>query len=91
MQSIYLNNQKFIDEVEVAVYTTDFKILYHDALQNDIVKETPEMIKRILQRKNINFYVDEYQAIGLVYPFEAKTMWLPPQPTTVMDTPTGMR
>ena len=72
MQSIYLNNQKFIDEVEVAVYTTDFKILYHDALQNDIVKETPEMIKRILQRKNINFYVDEYQAIGLVYPFEGK-------------------
>ena len=53
MQSIYLNNQKFIDEVEVAVYTTDFKIFYHDALQNDIVKETPEMIKRILQRKNI--------------------------------------
>ena len=72
MQSIYLNNQKFINEVEVAVYTTDFKILYHDALQNDIVKETPEMIKRILQRKNINFYVDEYQAIGLVYPFEGK-------------------
>ena len=72
MQSIYLNNQKFIDEVEVAVYTTDFKILYHDALQNDIVKETPEMIKRILQRKNINFYVDEYQAIGLVYSFEGK-------------------
>ena len=72
MQSIYLNNQKFINEVEVAVYTTDFKILYHDALQNDIVKETPEMIKRILKRKNINFYVDEYQAIGLVYPFEGK-------------------
>ena len=72
MQSIYLNNLKFINEVEVAVYTTDFKILYHDALQNDIVKETPEMIKRILQRKNINFYVDEYQAIGLVYPFEGK-------------------
>ena len=72
MQSIYLNNQKFINEVEVAVYTTDFKILYHDALQNDIIKETPEMIKRILQRKNINFYVDEYQAIGLIYPFEGK-------------------
>ena len=72
MQSIYLNNQKFINEVEVAVYTTDFKILYHDALQNDIVKETPEMVKRILKRKNISFYVDEYQAIGLVYPFEGQ-------------------
>ena len=72
MQSIYLNNQKFINEVEVAVYTTDFKILYHDALQNDIIKETPEMVERILKRKNISFYVDEYQAIGLVYPFEGK-------------------
>ena len=37
-----------------------------------IYMETPEMIKRILKRKNINFYVDEYQAIGLVYPFEGK-------------------
>ena len=30
MQSVYLNNKKFINEVEVAVYTTDFKMLYHD-------------------------------------------------------------
>lgn len=29
MQSIYLNNRKFINEVEVAVYTTDFRMLYH--------------------------------------------------------------
>ena len=41
MQSIYLNNRQFIDEVEVAVYTPDFRILYHDALHNDIIKETP--------------------------------------------------
>ena len=42
MQSIYLNNKEFIDEVEVAVYNPEFEILYHDALQNDIVKETPD-------------------------------------------------
>ena len=30
------------------------------------------MVERILKRKNISFYVDEYQAIGLVYPFEGK-------------------
>ena len=30
------------------------------------------MVKRILKRKNISFYVDEYQAIGLVYPFEGQ-------------------
>lgn len=72
MQSIYLNNRQFINEVEVAVYTPDFRILYHDALQNDIIKETPEMVTRILKRKAINFYVNEYQAVGLVYTFEGK-------------------
>ena len=72
MQSIYLNNRQFINEVEVAVYTPDFRILYHDALQNDIIKETPEMVTRILKRKTINFYVNEYQAVGLVYTFEGK-------------------
>ena len=41
MQSIYTNNKQFINEVEVAVYTTDFRMLYHDAIQNDIVKEKP--------------------------------------------------
>ena len=30
------------------------------------------MVKRILKQKNISFYVDEYQAIGLVYPFEGQ-------------------
>ncbi len=72
MQSIYLNNKKFINEVEVAVYTTDFQMLYHDAIQNDIVKENREMIDRILKQKEIEFYVDRYQAIGMVYSFAGK-------------------
>ena len=72
MQSIYLNNKKFIDEVEVAVYDTDFRMLYHDALQNDIIKETPEMIERILQKKEIDFYIGDYQGVGIIYTFEGK-------------------
>lgn len=71
-QSIYLNNKKFIDEVEVAVYDTDFRMLYHDALQNDIIKETPEMIERILQKKEIDFYIEDYQGVGIIYTFEGK-------------------
>ena len=55
MQSIYLNNRQFIDEVEVAVYTPDFRILYHDALHNDIIKETPGMIDEIVRKKEIDF------------------------------------
>ena len=67
MQSVYLNNQKFINEVEVAVYTTDFHMLYHDAIHNDIVKETEGMIKEIIQKKEIEFHIGKYQGIGMVF------------------------
>ena len=50
MQHIYLNNTQFINEVEVAVYTPDFQMLYHDAAEHDIVKETPEMIQQIYEK-----------------------------------------
>lgn len=72
MQSIYLNNRKFINEVEVAVYTTDFRMLYHDAIQSDIIKEDRSMINDILDRKEIEFYIGRYQGIGMLYPFGGK-------------------
>ncbi|WP_278626422.1 HAMP domain-containing sensor histidine kinase [Parabacteroides gordonii] len=72
MQSIYLNNKKFINEVEVAVYTTDFQMLYHDAIQNDIIKETQEMINDILRKKEIEFHIGKYQGVGMVYPYKGK-------------------
>ncbi len=72
MQEIYLNNRNFIDEVEVAVYTTDFRMLYHDAIQNDIIKEDSAMITRILHEHRIQFHVGDYQGIGLLYSFEGK-------------------
>ncbi|HAC21271.1 MAG TPA: two-component sensor histidine kinase, partial [Porphyromonadaceae bacterium] len=64
MQSIYLNNREFINEVEVAVYDTSFHLLYHDAKQIDLVKETPQMIERIIREKSIEFYQDNYQVVG---------------------------
>lgn len=72
MQSIYLNNRKFINEVEVAVYTTDFRMLYHDAIQNDIIKENRSMMNRIIREKEINFYVGKYQCIGMLYHFQGR-------------------
>lgn len=74
MQSIYLNNTQFINEVEVAVYDTDFRMLYHDAIQNDIVKEDRDMINNILNKKEIEFYIGDYQAVGLVYHLLEKTI-----------------
>ena len=68
MQHIYLNNTQFINEVEVAVYTTDFEMLYHDAAQHDIVKESREIIDEIKRRGEMNISVaGGYQAIGILY------------------------
>ena len=68
MQHIYLNNTQFINEVEVAVYTPDFEMLYHDAVQHDIVKETQQMISVICQQGEMDLVVEAgYQAIGILY------------------------
>lgn len=72
MQAIYLNNRNFIDEVEVAIYTPGFKMLYHDASQIDIVKENRQMIDNILHKKFIQFYLKDYQAIGMIYTLKGK-------------------
>lgn len=69
MQSIYHNNRQFIDEVEVAVYTTDFRLLYHDAQEIDIIKETPELIKTAIGKKEFEFYEDKYQGVAMIYPY----------------------
>lgn len=72
MQSIYLNNRRFINEVEVAVYTPDFRMLYHDAIQHDMVKEDRKMIDDILQQQEIEFYIGKYQAVGIRYAYDGK-------------------
>lgn len=69
MQSVYLNNRQFLNEVEVAVYTCNFRMLYHDAVQSDIVKETRAMMDEILQKREIEFHVGKHQGIGMVYSY----------------------
>lgn len=72
MQDIYLNNKEFINEVEVAIYSPDFKMLYHDAVQSDIIKESRQMIDSILSKKEIDFYIGKYQGIGMLYNLNGK-------------------
>lgn len=72
MQSIYKNNREFINEVEVAVYNTGMQLLYHDASDIDIVKETPEMLQEIRDKRSLEFYLEEYQVVGLIYEFGEK-------------------
>lgn len=68
MHSIYKNNIEYLDEVEVAIYADNFTLLYHDAKDIDIVKETPELLDEIIKgSKKIDFYVDKYQATGFIF------------------------
>lgn len=73
MQSIYLNNREFINEVEVAIYTSSEELIYHDAIEIDIVKETPKMLQQIKDKKSIDFYTAGYQAIGMIYNYKGQT------------------
>lgn len=72
LQDIYKNNRQILNEVEVAIYDSSFNLLYHDAVDIDYVKETPEMINEIYQKGEKQFYQEEWQVIGLRYEFENK-------------------
>lgn len=67
LQEIYRRNREIIHEVEVAIYTPDFELIYHDAVDIDYVKETPEMIAKILKKGEKTFYQDKWQVVGTVF------------------------
>jgi signal transduction histidine kinase len=69
LHNIYKYNRKILNEVEVAVYDKNFNLLYHDALDIDFVKETPQMINDIYHKGEIRFYQKDWQVIGFRYPF----------------------
>jgi signal transduction histidine kinase len=70
LQNIYRNNRQILNEVEVAIYDNSFNLLYHDAVEIDYVKETPEMINEIYQKGEKQFYQELWQVIGLRYEYE---------------------
>lgn len=72
LQTIYKNNRETLNEVEVAVYDTDFKLLYHDAADIDLVKETNQMIHEVQKKKMLQFYQDDWQVVALLLPFDGK-------------------
>lgn len=67
LQLIYKNAPNALFKEEVAIYDTNFHLLYHDAVEIDKVKETKSMIDSILKLKEINFYVNDLQVTGFVY------------------------
>ncbi len=65
LQTIYRNNRETLNEVEVAIYNSDQELIYHDAVDLDFVKETPEMLSEIARKDRIQFAMDKWQIVGL--------------------------
>ncbi|WP_343617152.1 HAMP domain-containing sensor histidine kinase [Flavobacterium sp.] len=72
LQNIYRNNRATLNEVEAAIYNPSFKLLYHDAVDIDVVKETKPMIDEIAKKGEIQFYQKDWQVIGTTYIFQGK-------------------
>ncbi|WDF54167.1 sensor histidine kinase [Mucilaginibacter sp. KACC 22063] len=67
LQLIYRNAENTLFQEEVAIYNTSFHLLYHDAVEIDKVKETPQMIHQIITDKEIRFYQGSLQVVGFLY------------------------
>ena len=65
LQKIYQNNRLLQNEAEVAIYDTSFNLLYHDAVDIDFVKETPELIRKIAREGIVTFYKKNWQVVGI--------------------------
>ncbi|HUH26829.1 MAG TPA: hypothetical protein VLZ86_01245, partial [Gelidibacter sp.] len=70
LQDIYRSNRQVLNEVEVAIYDQGFNLLYHDAVDIDLVKETKPMIDDIYKKGEIKFYQEGWQVVGLRFEFE---------------------
>ncbi|MCH7401531.1 ATP-binding protein [Belliella kenyensis] len=67
LQTIYRNNREILYEVEAAIYNADLELIYHDAVDIDFVKETPDMLAEIQGSQYIQFFQEDWQVIGMVY------------------------
>ncbi|MDJ1467973.1 ATP-binding protein [Cytophagaceae bacterium DM2B3-1] len=67
LQIIYDNTPNALSREEVAIFDSTHTLLYHDAVESDLIKETPEMMQKIEQKKQIHFYEQGKQAIGFIY------------------------
>jgi hypothetical protein len=73
MHKLYKNNNRTLNEVQVAIYNDSHQLIYHDDAKVDYVKETPEMLSSIFQKKKISFFLDNLQVIGMVYHYNGKS------------------
>ncbi|WP_134088190.1 ATP-binding protein [Olivibacter sp. XZL3] len=60
LQTIYANNTLRVINEEVAIYDEWHRLIYHDAENKDIVKETPQLLDAIVKNKEIRYKYNKY-------------------------------
>lgn len=73
LQLIYKSTANKLYPEEVAIYDTDFNLLYHDAVNVDKVKETRAMIDEIIRNHEIRFIQQDLQVVGFLYKHHEKS------------------
>ncbi|KUY29615.1 HAMP domain-containing sensor histidine kinase [Elizabethkingia ursingii] len=73
MHKLYRNNNRTLNEVQVAIYDSGYDLIYHDDAKVDYVKETREMLSGIFKKKKTSFFLDNLQVIGITYNYAGKT------------------
>jgi len=72
MHRLYKSNIQTLTEVQVAIYDSDYHLIYHDDYKVDYVKEDSAMLASIFKRKQVSFFINNLQATGTVYTYQGK-------------------
>nr|WP_293841745.1 ATP-binding protein [uncultured Arsenicibacter sp.] len=73
LKVIYENQPNTLFQEEMAVYDDQFKLIYHDDISEDFVKETSAMLQQICRTGNVQFKQEDRQVVGFLYQHGERT------------------
>jgi len=73
LHNLYHNNYRRPNRAQTAIYNSKYEIVYQDDPANNYIDGSPEMLAKIFSEKEIKFFVEDMQAIGIVYEYNDKT------------------
>lgn len=74
LQTIYANSTRRMVNEEVAIYDESHQLIYHDAENKDIVKETPQLLDSIVRNQEIRYKYNEYHITAFTLKHGDKTL-----------------
>lgn len=73
LQTIYANNTPRIVNEEVAIYDHNYHLVYHDAENKDIVKETKGLLDSIALHKEVRYHFGKYNVTAFTLEHDNKS------------------